>query len=78
MPDSKSTPATGQVVTNASGLVSEPRPKKLLDQIRDAIRRKHYSPRAEECHVHWIKRFIQSQLRFRRRSFAHDWLMKMN
>ena len=25
----------------------EPRPKKLLDQVREAIRRKHYSIRAE-------------------------------
>ena len=31
---------------------------RLLDQVRDAIRRKHYSPRTEETYVHWIKRFI--------------------
>jgi integron integrase len=31
---------------------------KLLDGVRDAIRRKHYSPRTEEAYVHWIKRFI--------------------
>ena len=34
------------------------RPKKLLDQVRDAIRRKHYSLRAEEAYIRWIKRFI--------------------
>ena len=34
------------------------RPKKLLDQVRDAIRRKHYSIRTEEAYVSWIKRFI--------------------
>jgi len=34
------------------------RPKKLLDQMRDAIRHKHYSLRTEEAYVHWIKRFI--------------------
>ncbi|MEW5710633.1 MAG: integron integrase [Pseudomonadota bacterium] len=33
-------------------------PPKLLDQVRDRIRRKHYSLRTEEAYVHWIKRFI--------------------
>lgn len=31
---------------------------KLLDQVRDVIRRKHYSIRTEESYVDWIKRFI--------------------
>ncbi len=31
---------------------------RLLDSVRDAIRRRHYSPRTEERYVHWIKRFI--------------------
>ena len=34
------------------------RPKKLLDRVRDAIRRKHYSLRTEEAYIRWIKRFI--------------------
>ncbi len=34
------------------------RPKKLLDQVREAIRLKHYSIRTEEAYVGWIKRFI--------------------
>jgi len=34
-----------------------PKPK-LLDQVREAIRTRHYSPRTEEAYVHWIKRFI--------------------
>lgn len=34
------------------------RPPRLLDQVNDAVRRKHYSRRTEEAHVHWIKRFI--------------------
>jgi integron integrase len=33
-------------------------PKKLLDQVREAIRVKHYSYRTEECYVYWIRRFI--------------------
>jgi len=31
---------------------------KLLDQVRDVIRKKHYSIRTEEAYVEWIKRFI--------------------
>ena len=31
---------------------------KLLDQVRDVIRRKHYNIRTEQAYVDWIKRFI--------------------
>ena len=31
---------------------------RLLDQVRDALRRRHYSFRTEQSYVHWIKRFI--------------------
>jgi site-specific recombinase XerD len=34
------------------------RPRKLLDQVRDAIRLKHYSIRTEQTYVDWIKRYI--------------------
>lgn len=33
-------------------------PPKLLDQVRDRIRRKHYSLRTEEAYAHWIRRYI--------------------
>jgi integron integrase len=36
----------------------EPRPKKLLDQLCDVIRLKHYAYRTEETYVQWIKRYI--------------------
>lgn len=36
----------------------EPRPRKLLDQVRDAIRLKHYSYRTEQSYVAWIRRYI--------------------
>jgi Phage integrase, N-terminal SAM-like domain len=36
----------------------EPKPKKLLDQVRDAIRLKHYSYRTEESYVYWIRHYI--------------------
>jgi hypothetical protein len=34
-----------------------PKPK-LLDQVRQALRARHYSRRTEEAYVFWIKRFI--------------------
>ena len=34
------------------------RPRRLLDQVRDAIRARHYSRRTEEAYVGWISRFI--------------------
>jgi len=33
-------------------------PKRLLDQVREQIRLKHYSIRTEQAYVDWIKRFI--------------------
>jgi len=38
--------------------VEEQRPKKLLDQVHDALRLKHYSIRTEQAYVAWIKRYI--------------------
>ena len=35
-----------------------PKPKKLLDQVRDALRTKHYAYRTEESYVKWIRRYI--------------------
>lgn len=31
---------------------------RLLDRIRHAIRRKHYSYRTEMSYLHWVRRFI--------------------
>ena len=31
---------------------------KLLDQVRERIRVKHYSVRTEDAYLHWIRRFI--------------------
>src|SRR5438309_8077180 len=40
-----------------SSLSSAPKPK-LLDQVRQAIRTRHYSYRTEKAYVHWIKRYF--------------------
>ena len=34
-------------------------PPRLLDQIREVIRRKHYSLRTEEVYVDWARRFVR-------------------
>ncbi|MGA8051864.1 MAG: integron integrase [Burkholderiales bacterium] len=39
-------------------LCAPAKPPRLLDQVRDALRRRHYSYRTEQSYVHWIKRFI--------------------
>jgi integrase len=37
---------------------SDPRPPKLLDRVRAAIRARHYSRRTEKAYVAWIRRYI--------------------
>jgi integron integrase len=43
---------------NLSGESTTEKPPKLLDQVRDKLRVKHYSIRTEHTYVDWIKRFI--------------------
>ena len=38
-------------------ILTSPKPK-LLEQVRRAVRTRHYSDRTEKAYVHWIKRFI--------------------
>jgi site-specific recombinase XerD len=35
-----------------------PKPKKLLERVREIIRRKHYSPKTEQAYLNWIKQYI--------------------
>ncbi len=39
--------------------VSPGKPKKLLDQMRDILRVKHYSLRTERSYCDWVKRFVR-------------------
>jgi integron integrase len=41
------------IVTNTT-----PKPKKLLEHVRDALRVKHYAYRTEKTYIFWIHRFI--------------------
>ncbi len=31
---------------------------KLLEQVSDLMRRRHYSPRTEQTYLHWMRQFI--------------------
>ncbi|MGE5523878.1 MAG: phage integrase N-terminal SAM-like domain-containing protein [Rhodospirillaceae bacterium] len=46
---------TYESATSCRGGPTAPR---LLDQVRDTIRRKYMSRRTEEAYVHWIRRYI--------------------
>jgi len=48
----------GQPHESKGDFPAQPQGPRLLDRVREAIRRKHYSPRTEETYIHWIKRFI--------------------
>jgi integron integrase len=50
----------GSLGTQSLIVAEEPPPNnpKLLDRVRDVIRRKHYSIRTEQTYIDWIKRFI--------------------
>jgi integron integrase len=48
---------SARAVKDAMSTMEKP-PKKLLDQVREAVRLKHYSIRTEESYVAWIKRYI--------------------
>lgn len=37
---------------------TDTKPPKLLDQVRQLLRVRHYSIRTEDSYLHWVKRFI--------------------
>jgi hypothetical protein len=45
------------IAVNLPAKASENKPK-LRDQVRDVIRRKHFSIRTEQSYTDWIRRFI--------------------
>jgi integrase len=58
--DHRSVPASHQSLQRVDRMARAPggqKPKRL-DQVREAIRIRHYSVRTEEAYVSWIKRFI--------------------
>ena len=49
---------------------------KLMDQVRMALRRGHYSPRTEEVYCRWILRYIRFHGTRHPRELGHDELIK--
>ncbi len=45
-------------MTSITETTATPRPPKLLDQVRERLRVKHYSLSTEKTYCHWIKAFI--------------------
>jgi hypothetical protein len=45
-------------MSSPSQIVSAGQPPRLLDQLRDRLRLRHYSLRTEQAYVHWVKRYI--------------------
>ena len=46
------------IPTKAAFVLANPKAK-LLDQVREVLRVKHYSLRTEETYVDWIRRFLK-------------------
>ena len=55
-PSPHTPPPTG--FGNVTSRSSDVRKPKLLDQVRESMRTRHYSLRTEKAYVHWITRFI--------------------
>lgn len=47
-----------EMLTESANSSSSSNGPRLLDRLRGAIRRLHYSRRTEEAYIHWTKRFI--------------------
>src|SRR5439155_22517754 len=47
-----------ELLVNSDAVVGKPK-KKLLEQVRDVMRLKHYSLRTERTYCDWITRFIR-------------------
>ena len=53
-------PVSGAPRTAAAPAASSPpTPPRLLDLVRDELRRRHYSPRTAEAYIGWIKRYAR-------------------
>ena len=51
-------PVSHPPVAGSQAVTSSPPKPRLLDQLCQAIRARHYSERTERSYIEWIKRFI--------------------
>jgi integron integrase len=54
----RTSPAPGRAVSPLSAGASDSPKPKLLDQLRESLRSRHYSRRTEQTYCQWVKRFI--------------------
>lgn len=54
----RTSPAPGRTVSPLSAGASDSPKPKLLDQLRESLRSRHYSRRTEQTYCQWVKRFI--------------------
>jgi hypothetical protein len=47
-----------RVIGTDIGEIPRPRPPRLLDQVRQVLRVRHYAIKTEQCYIEWIRRFI--------------------
>ena len=52
---------TATLAVRETGPAGAPKPR-LLDQVGEAIRARHYSRRTEKAYAHWIKRYIYREV----------------
>jgi hypothetical protein len=43
------------------GIKQHPGPHKLLDQVRAAVRLRHFALSTEKAYVHWIRAYVKHQ-----------------
>jgi Phage integrase, N-terminal SAM-like domain len=55
-----------------------PRPPRLLDQVRQVMRVKHYAQRTEECYTQWIKGHLGHSEFFSRTGNIVQWKRTLN
>src|SRR6202140_433389 len=48
----------GTYLQRQLGALPRPRPPRLLDQVKQVMRLKHYALSTEQCYTQWIRRFI--------------------
>ena len=66
-------------ISNASTInapQADPNAPRLLNQVRDKIRLKHYSIRTEQAYTDWVKRFILFHKKRRWGRALVVWLLK--
>src|SRR5436309_2241487 len=51
-------PPQEQIERGAAASMGAPRRPRLLDQVRQVVRARHYSRRTEKAYVFWIRRYI--------------------